>query len=191
MTFIGLHKETSERIDITQFEHPRLSLKSGDCVCQLCGSPLMVRAGNVYRAHFSHYGERECHSEFKSHPESPEHREAKTILAKFLKESYQEYSSARFDYEVPIPEVRRVADLLVNFPMGWRIAHEIQLAGISIEELQARTDDYYKAGIDVVWWLGKSADTLTNRAWCVQTFGYCVTLNIRTGNQDRFKTLPR
>ena len=130
MTFIDLQKDTLERIDITKYEHPRLIIKSGDCVCQLCGSPLIVRAGNVYRAHFSHYGERECKSEFKSHPESPEHREAKIILAQFLKENYLEYSSARFDFEVPVREVKRVADVLVSFPMGWRVAHEIQLAGI-------------------------------------------------------------
>lgn len=83
MPFIGLKKDTSERIDITQIENPRLILKSGDCICQLCGSPLIVRAGNVYKAHFAHYGDRDCNTEYKYHPESPEHRESKFYLLNF------------------------------------------------------------------------------------------------------------
>ena len=191
MPFIGLRKDTAERIDITQIENPRLSLKSGDCVCQLCGSPLMVRAGSIYRAHFSHYGDRECNTDYKYHKETPEHREGKILLSKFLKETYAEYTSAKLEYEVPIPEIRRVADVLADFPMGWRIAHEVQLASISPEELQERTDDYYRAGIDVVWWLGKSADTPKNRDWCIQTFGYCVTLNIKTETDTTNKAVHK
>jgi len=66
----------------------------------------------------------------------------------------------------------------VTFPTGWRVAHEVQLASITTEHLQERTNDYTLAGIDVVWWLGKSADTETNRAWCRCTFGYALSLAV-------------
>gem|GEM_PF-2511317 len=98
-------------------------------------------------------------------------------LAGLLREQYIEYTDAQIAYEVPIPEVKRVADILIVFPLGWRIAHEVQLAAISLAELRERTEEYERAGIDVVWWLGKAADTQSNRLWCIQTFGHCYTIN--------------
>jgi competence protein CoiA len=171
MPFIALHKETKSRIDITAINNPRHFLKSGDCLCQLCGSPMIVKAGEILQAHFAHMAA--CHSPYQSQPESPEHRAAKRYLAEHLTEEFPEYARATIEYEVPIPSVRRIADLLVTWPEGHRKAHEIQLSAITIEKLQERTDDYEKAGIDVIWWLGKSALTATNRDWSFKTFGLC------------------
>ena len=171
MAFVALDKESRKRIDITEIENPRITLKSGECICQLCGAPLMIKAGLVIRPHFAHYSSAECASGFIHHPESPEHREAKAALCAYLKTEYAEYSSATIEKEVAIPEIRRVADLLATFPMGWAVAHEIQLAGITTGELKERTDDYASIGIDVVWWLGKSADTPANRDWCTKSAG--------------------
>ena len=176
MPFVALQKDTRERIDITRIERPRESLKSGDCICQLCDTPMIIKAGQIMRAHFAHYAT--CVTEYESHPESVEHREAKVFLATHLRESFKEYTSAIIEYEVPIPEVKRIADLLITFPTGWRIAHEVQLASITTETLEARTNDYAKAGVDVVWWLGKSANTPANREWSRLTFGYALCLNI-------------
>ncbi len=184
MPFVALRKDTRERVDITEIDNPRLILHSGDCVCQLCEKPLILKAGFIVRPHFAHYSESDCDTEYKSHPETPEHREAKIKLVEFLKSTYIEYTSAKLEKEVPIREIKRVADILVVFPMGWRVAHEIQLAGITIENLQERTNDYSRAGIDVVWWLGKSANTPANRAWCIETFGCCFTLNIENIHMD-------
>ena len=176
MPFVALHKDTQERIDITRIENPRESLKSGDCVCQLCSTPMIIKAGQILRAHFAHYAS--CETDYQSHPESAEHREAKIYLATHLREAFKEYTHASIEYEVPIPEVKRIADLLATFPMGWRVAHEIQLASITVEQLEARTNDYARAGVDVVWWLGKSANTPANREWSRRTFGYALCLNI-------------
>jgi competence protein CoiA len=87
------------------------------------------------------------------------------------------YANVTIAYEVPVREVKRVADLLVTFPTGWQVVHEVQLASTTTEDLQRRTNDYTPAGIDVTWWLGKSADTPANREWCQRTFGYvlCIT----------------
>jgi competence protein CoiA len=176
MPFIAMLKSTGERIDITTIANPRAALTSGECLCQLCRTPMIVKAGLIRQHHFAHVGR--CPSDFRSHPESPEHREAKRYLASHLREWYTEYADAHIAYEVPIPEVKRIADILVIFPMGWRVAHEVQLAAITTEHLQERTNDYTLAGIDVVWWMGKSADTEANRAWCRCTFGYALSLTV-------------
>lgn len=177
MPFIALHKETKDRIDITTINNPRQFLKSGDCICQLCERPMIVKAGLILRPHFAHYVD-DCHTDYESHPESQDHREGKLFLASHLRETFEEYTDSTIEYEVPIPEVRRIADLLVTFPAGWRVAHEVQLASITTEKLEDRTNDYARAGIDVVWWLGKSANTPANRDWCRKTFGHAFCLNI-------------
>lgn len=175
MPFIALHKETRERIDITTINNPRQFLKSGDCICQLCGSPMIVKAGEVLQAHFAHQAA--CTTDYHTQPESPSHRAAKLYLATHLAEEFPEYAGAKIEYEVPIPEVKRIADLLVTWPEGHKKAHEIQLSGITTEVLQQRTDDYERAGIDVIWWLGKNAFTQTNTDWSLGTFGFCYYIN--------------
>ncbi len=80
------------------------------------------------------------------------------LIAKTLKAELPEYSLAQIEYEFPIPEVRRIADVVAKFPNGWIVAHECQLASITVEELEKRTEDYLYAGVDVIWWLGKAAD---------------------------------
>lgn len=175
MPFIALQKDTKDRIDITTLDNPRLVLKSGECVCQLCGAPMTIIAGQIRVAHFRHMAA--CPTEYASHPESPQHREAKKFLALHLRTAYAEYTTADIEYEVPVPEVKRIADLMITFPMGWRIAHEVQLASITTEILQERTNDYLRAGVDVVWWLGNNANTPANRDWCRDTFGYVLCIN--------------
>ena len=137
MPFIAVQKATGERIDITTIENPRAALTSGECLCQLCEAPMIVKAGLVRQHHFAHTGR--CTSGYQSYPESPAHREAKRYLATHLCEWFKEYAHTHIAYEVPIPEVKRIADLLVTFPTGWRVAHEIQLASITTEHLQERT----------------------------------------------------
>jgi competence CoiA-like predicted nuclease len=176
MPFVALHKETKARIDITAINNPRQFLKSGDCICQLCGESMIVKAGEILQAHFAHHAA--CTTEYESQPESPEHRAAKKYLAEHLVEEFPEYAGATIEYEVPIPEVRRIADLLATWPNGHRKAHEIQLSAITTRVLRERTNDYGKAGIDVIWWLGKSADTWTNRDWCLETFGECYWIKV-------------
>jgi competence protein CoiA len=170
MPFVALHKETKKRIDITSINNPRQFLKAGDFICQLCEKPMIVKAGEVLQAHFAHQAS--CpNTEYSSQPESPEHREAKKYLAEHLVEEFPMYAGATIEYEVPIKEVRRIADLLVTWPGGHRQAHEVQLSAITTGTLKKRTEDYEQAGIDVVWWLGKSAKTQTNINWSYETFG--------------------
>ena len=160
MPFIAMNKATRKRIDITSIEHPRLELKPGEFVCQTCGASMIIKAGLIKRAHFAHAST--CTSPYGSHPESPEHREAKMYLKTQLPARFEDYKEVRLEYEVPIKEVKRIVDLLAIFPNGHKVAHEIQLASITNEQLEARTKDYERAGIDVIWWLGKSANSTAN-----------------------------
>jgi len=137
MPFVAKRKGTGERVDITLIENPRGVLKPGECICQVCDTPMIVKAGLVRQHHFAHVGR--CSGDYQSHPESPAHQDAKRFLAANLRKQFREYANTSIEYEVPLPEIRRIADLLVTFPTGWRVAHEVQLASITTEQLQERT----------------------------------------------------
>lgn len=184
MPFIAINKETGARVDITR-EAPDLirRFKPGELVCQLCGGPMFPRSshdrkdtrGQLYsvRAHFAHIAS-ECDMTYSQHPESTEHRLGKMYVATEWIKQFGRYKDATTEYEVPIREVNRVVDVLATLPNGHRIAHEIQLAAITPRELEERTNDYARSGIDVFWHLGKSADTEPNRQFlrsAVDDFG--------------------
>lgn len=174
MPFIALDKETMRRIDITRIERPRETLKSKEFLCQLCEGKMIVKDGKILQAHFSHAAR--CPTDYQAHPESEDHQIGKVHLAKRLKAEFPEYVDAEIEYEVPIKQIKRIVDVLVTCPNGWRDAHEIQLSSITTRELEVRTNDYLRAGIYVFWWLGKSAKTPANETWCKRVFGRTCTL---------------
>lgn len=175
--FVAEHKETGERIDLTQVMNPKTEIDQEQCVCPLCGKPFTLRVGLIRRPHFAHRGS-ECQSPYRTHPESAAHREAKLFLMQHLRSEFPEYAGATIQIEVKLEPIWRVADVLVTFPSGWRQAHEVQLSKITIGELQERTNDYTTMGIDVVWWLGRDADKEPNQQWCIETFGYSLSLQL-------------
>lgn len=174
MPLVAIDRETGARVNILETEDPRKELKSGELLCPFCQGPMIVRAGLIRIPHFAHYSQ--CTSELDRHPESLEHLLGKAELARKLRKALSEYGRVEIDLEVPIPEAGRVADILVTFPMGWRVAHEVQLSPVTVEVLQERTRDYLGAGIDVQWWLGGKAATPANRAFCREYFGTVLTI---------------
>jgi competence CoiA-like predicted nuclease len=175
MPFIAIHKPTGKRVDATREKNLRQTYEADSLACQQCGGLMIPREGKVKRTHFAHRVE--CTSEWVTHPETPEHLNAKAFLRDRLNEEFFGYTNVQFELEVKVPEVMRIADVMATFPMGWRIAHEVQLASITVAQLEERTNDYARAGVDVVWWLGKSADTPANRNWCLETFGECYSID--------------
>jgi len=81
------------------------------------------------------------------------------------------YPKDSVEFEVKLPDVGRIADVMLEMEGGWKIAHEVQLASITTEELIERTKSYLGNGIDVTWWLGGKANTPTNRFWIADNFG--------------------
>jgi competence CoiA-like predicted nuclease len=165
MPFIGKHAKTGERVDIWGVEHPREVFALGAVVCPLCDGAMYVKDGMVRIRHFAH--QTRCASPLAM-PESIDHLLGKCYIAEHLRLDLAGHVRAKVEYEVPLLEAGRVADVLVTLPDGWRVAHECQLSGITTGELQERTEAYGRAGIDVFWWLGGHAATeenLSERVW--------------------------
>ena len=177
MPFIAIHKETGKRVDITDIKQPKLKIKSGDCLCQLCSEPLILKSGFIRATHFCHY--KNCDSDYISHPESKEHLEGKRYLYDMLCKIYKPYfDTSLIELEKKVPEAGRVADIMVTFPMGWRVAYELQISPITTKSLEERTNSYGKNGIDTIWIFGGKADTETNRDWSITRFGFYYVLQI-------------
>ncbi|WP_409013227.1 competence protein CoiA family protein [Chryseobacterium sp. JUb7] len=79
-------------------------------------------------------------------------------------------------FEFVVPEINRIIDIAMVFPSGWVVAHELQLAGITTEHLEKRTNDYRELGIDTFWWFGKSADTKANRQWAIERYVHSLSV---------------
>lgn len=56
--------------------------------------------------------------------------------------------------EVPLPVRERVADVMIKWPDGHRLAVEVQYSSLPVGDLEARTDSYRSAGIAVQWVFG-------------------------------------
>jgi competence CoiA-like predicted nuclease len=169
MPLIAHYLQTGERIDITQLTNPRAQLAADQIGCQLCSSRMIIKQGLIKRWHFAHVAA--CPEQYASHPETIAHLLGKEEMRRYLR-LIPEFATAQIDLEVPIHDRKRIADVLATFPQGHRMAVEIQLAGITTEELAARTKDYYDDGIDVLWCLGGTAyNSPANREWCTGECG--------------------
>jgi hypothetical protein len=176
MPLIARRKGTNERIDITTLELPGEVIQPGECVCQICGAALAIKTETNSQPYFAHIAT--CSIEYQSHPESFAHRAARRFVATYLREQFRAQSGTSIEYEVPLREVMHIADIVVTFPTGWRVVHAVQFAPITTAQLQERTNDYALAGIDVVWWLGKQANTPVNRTWSQEIFGHAFVLEL-------------
>ena len=170
MPYVARNRSTGERIDITTFHSPREALESATLECRLCKVQMFIRRSPRGKFHFFH--QRSCTTDYLYHPETPEHLAGKSFVAKYFLPKLSEYADFNHLFEEPLQVVKRVADIIIKFPMGWWVANEIQLSSITPEELEARTRDYLNAGVDALWWLGKSADTNQNRQWAIKKYGF-------------------
>lgn len=173
MPFTAKDRQTDAYIDITLFDDPRNQLCAGDMVCPVCGSQMIIRAGAIRAAHFAHRPdpERGCIYADYAAGETPEHREGKLFIRDWLRESFP---GVEVQLEHAIRQdgqVIRIADVIQLFPRGWRIVYELQLASITTGTLSDRTRDYLACGCDVVWILGRDANTDINRRWCEREQG--------------------
>jgi len=164
MPLVALNKQTNERICILEHPEPRMTIRKEGLVCPYCHEPFLIVAGVQKQNHFRHKSV--CtFTEYEAHPESEEHLYAKSIVRNALKEKYIG-TKVEIDLEVPIPEAKRIADIMISYPMGWRRAYEIQLSPITPFNLEKRINDYRNAGVDVIWYFGKHAATASSAAIC-------------------------
>ena len=89
--------------------------------------------------------------------ESWEHLEGKAFVASQFKNLVGADVKIEFEHVLKLPDARRrIADIALLYPSGFAEIHEIQLSPITVDEIEARTDDYASLGIPVQWWIGKS-----------------------------------
>ena len=121
MPFVGKHARTGERIDIWRIEQPRRVFAPGDVVCPLCEGVLYVKDGMVRVKHFAHQARRISPLAML---ESIDHLLGKQYIAESLRLELAGYAIAEVEYEVPLPEAGRVADVLGRSLMGgaWRMS---------------------------------------------------------------------
>lgn len=177
MPLVAKRKTDGKRIDITTIDDPRSTLKVFDIICPHCNAPMIICQGDVRIKHFRH--KVSCISDYEHKPESIEHLMAKEYLANKLRMIMPEVSGAKVEIEYPFPEIKRIADVAIIFPMGWIEIHEIQLSSITVAKLKERTDDYFDVGADVKWWLGGNAfKSKENRNWVQKNFEELLILDV-------------
>jgi len=176
MPFVAINTTTSSRMHISQVPKP-LTEVTRDCwACQLCEQPMLIRGGVLVRRHFYHL--QQCSTDYRFHADTAEHLLGKDWIVQQLQHELWGYTGADIEMEVPIPEIKRVADVLVTFPNGWRIAHACQLTPISLDEIKQCTAEYVQQGIDLYWWMGLSALNKPGvKDWLVSTYGFALIIS--------------
>ncbi len=159
MPLVAHSRLTGERVDITLYKNPRTELPTTDLVCPECKSSMVLKAGQIKTAHFAHKAGSNC--EYGT-GETIQHLAGKRMLAEWLR---KEVINAVAEIEYPI--ANRRADIAQIFPNGWVLVHEVQLASITTEKLQERTNDYMNAGCDVLWYFGPRTATPANKDWAM------------------------
>lgn len=163
MPFCALYVPERRVVTIEEdHEEPAGRWEKSGLVCHLpeCGKPLIVSRGEIRAHHFRHQGGL-CgcpYADPESWEESPEHRWGKRFVAKTrLEEIVRHGFQAQARFEVAFPDIRRVADVVVEWPTGHTEVHEVQVSCIRPDEVRARTLDYRSAGADPCWWFHDEA----------------------------------
>lgn len=151
-------------------------------VCPMCGGGMHFRrgqrlVGGLAVDHFYHHVA-VCNTSIRSHPESPEHLQAKEYLLTTLPETVPAYREARAVAEHIFTEINRRADVAFFFPDGEIEVHEVQLSPITISELEERTRDYLSIGAQVTWHLGSK--TRQHDWWCIEQLGVVGYVTVNT-----------
>jgi hypothetical protein len=179
MPLVAMKLSTGRRVDIRDYENVRIEVDCSDLVCPMddCRIPMSPVNRNLFVPHFRHRSA--CTTAYRSSYDGHAGGESAFHLAgkRHIAEDVLAYleragvNDARADFEVPIPEIKRIADVVITLPWGDKAVYECQLAKISVDDLEERTRDYAKAGLPCVWYLGRSADTPDNRDWCTNRIG--------------------
>lgn len=152
----------------------RVKYSLGSLQCPFCKQTVFPRKRQGFALHFVHQSP--CTSQISYHPESPEHEQAKSQVAEYLKQQIKDESkgivSIEVEYHLPnCGQHGRIADVAVVYSNGNLLIAECQLSRITLHELEQRTRDYHAIGADVLWFLGGDADTHENRTWLRSVFG--------------------
>jgi competence CoiA-like predicted nuclease len=170
---------TWRRVDITTIAMPKLELAGHELRCPDtdCGCELIIKHGAIMSPHFAHKpGAISSGCAFAGGGESLEHLNAKQAIMTTLRAD-RLYRAARIEPERILRdgELKRIADVYVEYPDGWIEVHEAQLSRTTIEECRVRTLDYLSMGVgQVIWWFGRAnSGDQGLRDWATYECGGC------------------
>lgn len=159
MPFIGLHKETQERIDIRRYDNAKLLFASDAFICPYCKAPLTIRRNHrrnrfYVKSHFVHIGE--CAYEYHL-PESIEHLAAKQYIFNEKTKEFGDRANVIVEYPIDMKwrAKGRIADVAAIYDNGNCEVWEIQLSPISLDNFKERVNDYEKAQVESFWIFGE------------------------------------
>lgn len=190
--------EGVDRLDAVEIAKDAQSDK--DLFCPHCyhklGKLYEVRFRNAEarRVHFFHPKYEGEESECKNYSnESEKHLSAKKAIE--LRLNAQGLGEVGLEVRMQVSfelAKHRKPDIVVTYPNGAIEAHEVQISAISLEDLQARTEDLKRIGGVVVWYLHGKAYNTTNREWLHQHGIKCFRLWFEEGEADapRWEVAP-
>jgi competence CoiA-like predicted nuclease len=92
--------------------------------------------------------------------ETEHHKAGKRLIMQHLRDKYPD-ERVKIDQELRVyvhnHKKYRIADVAASSPSGLIEVHEVQFAPLSVEDFEARDDDYSSQGVSTVWWLGGEA----------------------------------
>ncbi|MEU4360206.1 competence protein CoiA family protein [Streptomyces virginiae] len=168
MVFVGVHGEWG-RIDVTQADlgcgqdregiyktKPPAPLTCYECAWRL---HLVHKTHGAYDLWFLRHANNAPHCEARLAGEGTAHHLLKLDLAQHARAA-----GWSAEYEVAAPDGSWRADVMATSPDGGRrVALEAQMAAISITDIEARTDRYRAADVEVCWFTDrKTAPWLDN-----------------------------
>lgn len=121
----------------------------GPFFCLSCGEMVILRKGAVYKHHFAHKVDSQCHRS-KEGGESELHLEWKYKL-------YDEAIKLGYDVAIEVPCGPRISDVVIND----KIILEVQLSPISSLDIVKRTEDTMALG-KKTWWLSPFPHEIEN-----------------------------
>lgn len=176
MPLNAYHTGKEEVICILHYSRPEQELDVDSLECVECGEPLYIRSPQVRITHFCHYPEsaNSC-----GLGESVRHAAAKIRVADFMKKTAVGQCDVSLEHMVGV----RRADVMVHYPSGQSVVHEIQLSPLPVSDIRSRSLDYFERGLPVHWWFGPEIPEDTVE-WTTVNLGGCSTLDFEVQTEE-------
>ena len=127
--------------------------------------PVRFRNPKERRKHFIHPNTGSDNRCVNYSEESDFHFDAKTAIAEALRLKTQTKAVVTVEEVLREGDTKRRPDVLVEYAVGAKEAHEIQISYINSTQLEDRTNDLKKLGCVVTWYLSRKNYNQENREW--------------------------
>lgn len=187
MPLIAQSRSTGEKISVLDFnsaDEIRSKHSPDDLICPHCQKVMMIRQTNVL--YFEHL---DCGTKLSYERSTATHLTAKSALFKNLEDEFKNYNCT-ISCEAAVPELNRIVDFLIEFPLGYSIIYEILFTPHDIPKIKEKYNNAITAGYDIAFFLCGGANTQENREWFVKEFGNCLYLDFKVQTVERSKSNP-